>query len=91
MEHHSITVSIDSRGRVTIPDAVFRKLGLTKPCRINFVIDGDEVRIEAGGHTLESVRGFFPPLPNASADFDVEIAEAMSDHADKIMARMRGA
>ncbi|MGI8475866.1 MAG: hypothetical protein ACR2OO_05795 [Thermomicrobiales bacterium] len=82
---------MSSTGRVAVPVEILRLLRIPKPGRIRFIIDGEVVRIEAGGHTLESVRGFFPPLPNASADFDVEIAESMSDHADKIIARMRGA
>jgi antitoxin PrlF len=83
-----IEATITSQGQVTIPVEVRRKLGLNKRTRVTFVIDEDRVELVPSRFTIESVFGSIEPLPNQSPDFDREIEEAMSDHADEVVRRL---
>ena len=75
--------TITSRGQVTIPAEVRRKLGLTRRARVTFLIEDDAVRLVPARLTLESVVGSVEPLPHQWVDFGQEIEEAMVDHADE--------
>ncbi len=82
-----IVSSITSKGQVTIPAEVRRRLGLGTPDKIAFVLDEDGVRLRPATTTLSSLFGSVPALANESADLDREIGEAMQNEADRIVGR----
>jgi AbrB family looped-hinge helix DNA binding protein len=81
--------TLSSNGRVTLPDAIRRELGLKPGDRIDFTIDGNVARFERG-LDLEDIIGSLPPLPNASPEFEREIEEAIADALERKMKRLRG-
>lgn len=69
--------TISSKGQVTIPADIRRKLGVNPADKITFVLPEDEkVEIRLVRYTLEDVIGSIEALPGASADLDREIREA---------------
>jgi AbrB family looped-hinge helix DNA binding protein len=69
--------TVDARGRITVPDAIRRHLGLAPSSKVTFVVGADgQVQIQPARYTLETVLGSLPALPNESADLDREITEA---------------
>ena len=76
-------------GEVTIPAEIRRHLGLTTQETITFVIDDTGVRLVPTGYTLETVFGSIEPIAGTSEDFDLEIEEAMEEHADEVVSRLR--
>lgn len=83
--------TVTSKGQLTLPVAVRRSLGIDPGDRVTFVIDEENgARLRRVEHTVKSVRGSIPTPPGLeSVDFDDLIEEAMSDHADEVMRRMR--
>lgn len=84
--------TVTSKGQLTVPVAVRRKLGIDPGDRVAFVIDDkNSARFRRVEHTVQSVRGLIPTPPGLpeTIDFDELIEEAMSDHADELMRRMR--
>ena len=84
--------TVTSKGQLTVPIAVRRKLGIDPGDQVAFVIDGENgARFRRVEHTVQSVRGLIPTPPGLpeTIDFDDLIEEAMSDHADEVMRRMR--
>ena len=80
-----------SKGQLTVPIAVRRKLGIDPGDQVAFVIDDDGgarvLRIE---HDFRSFQGVFRTPPGLeTGDFDHLIDEAMSDHADDVMRGLR--
>jgi antitoxin PrlF len=89
VSEHVVTVS--SRGRITVPVAVRRKLGIHPGDQVAFAIDDEDGatfrRVE---RDFRSFQGVIPTPPGlVTDDFDDLIDEAMSDHADWVMRRMR--
>jgi AbrB family looped-hinge helix DNA binding protein len=79
-----LTAKITSKGRLTVPVAVRRHLGLGPHDRVAFVIEGDDVRLCRLRYTLESVIGSVEPLPGTTtADFARQIAEAAEEQAER--------
>jgi len=67
----TIIVSVvTSKGHGTIPREVRRRLGLSTPDRVTFVIADDGIRLTATTLTvtLQSLRGSIPALPGARDD-----------------------
>lgn len=84
--------TVTSKGQLTVPIAVRKKLGIDPGDQVAFVIDEENgARIRRIEHTIQSVRGMIPTPPGMpeTIDFDELIEEAMSDHADEVMRRMR--
>jgi AbrB family looped-hinge helix DNA binding protein len=83
--------TVTSKGQLTVPVAVRRKLGIDPGDQFTFVIDDeDSARFRRVKQTVRSARGMIPTPPGLeSVDFDDLIEEAMSDHADEVMRRMR--
>lgn len=83
--------TITSKGQLTLPAAVRRILGIDPGDRVTIVIeDQNGARLRRIDHDVDSVRGLIPtPSGLASSDFDDLIDEAMSDHADAVIDRMR--
>ena len=78
-----IVASVTSKGQVTLPTAVRRRLGIDAPGRVAFVFEPD------GALTLRSVRstwiaqnGSVPALANETPDLEVEIADAVDAHVE---------
>jgi len=80
-------VTVSEKGQVVIPAEIRRQLGITPGCQLNFILDGNTIRVEL----KRSVR---PTRPEEGygmlvcrraeqrrlSDFDV--AQAMRDAAD---------
>ena len=69
-------------GAIVIPSRLREVLGIEADSRIQFVLDGGEVRmvvIPSSPYTLETVLGSVSGWPGMSVDFDDEIEEAIGD------------
>ena len=69
-------------GSIVIPSRLRDLLGIEADSRIQFILDGGEVRMVVIPHspyTLETVLGSVPGRPGMSVDFDDEIEEAIED------------
>lgn len=81
--------TVSSKGQVTIPVDVRRRLGVGTADKVAFVMTDDgKVELRPERFTLESILGSLAALPNESLDLDREIAEATSEAATKRMRRM---
>lgn len=69
---------VTRQGQVTVPVALRRRLGVDGGGPVRFVEADGVIRLEAEP-SIDDLFGVLPPLPNASEDFDHEIAEAISD------------
>ena len=85
-------VTVTSKGRVTLPAAVRRRLGIEPGDRVVIVIeDQNSARLRRLEHDVHSVRGLVPaPAESKSGDFDDLIEEAIADHADDMLLRLSG-
>lgn len=72
--------SVTSRGQVTLPVEVRKRLGIDAPGRIVFEIEDDAVRISAGKATVDSVFGILPPLRDGMT-LEEAIELAKDEHA----------
>lgn len=80
---------ISSKGQVTIPADIRRKLGVSPSDQITFVLTEDEkVEIRPVRYTLESVLGSIEALPNESLDLKREIQEATEEAVARKMRRL---
>ncbi len=76
---------VSSKGRVTLPVAIRKRLGLQPPDTVEFAIVNDQIVLRPASFTVQSLRGIVPPLPNReTTDFDDLIEEAMEGAADRI-------
>lgn len=81
--------TISSKGQVTIPADIRRKLGVKATDQITFVLTDDErVEIRPVRYTLESVFGSVKALPNESLDLEREIEEATDEAVARKMRRL---
>jgi len=67
--------TITSKGQVTIPAAIRERFGLRQGDRVDFVVEGDEVRIRRV-KTLRDFRGAVPARPGADEQAELEAARA---------------
>lgn len=87
----TFTAKVTSKGQLTLPVELRRELGIAPGDTVAFSIEGKRALLERK-LSVEDVDGFFPALPGrATGDFDELIDEAMSAHADEVVARMRQA
>jgi len=85
---HARLATISSKGQVTIPVEVRRRLGVGASDRVAFVVTKEgNVELRPERFTLESILGWLPALPNESIDLDREIAEATAEAAAERMRR----
>jgi len=82
--------TVTSKGQVTIPVEIRRRLGLGPGDKVAFVFDGDEVRLRPPRYTIESICGSVPALGRETPDFEDQIREAMEEEADRVVRRMGG-
>jgi AbrB family looped-hinge helix DNA binding protein len=81
--------TISSKGQVTVPASVRRRLGIGPADKVAFVVREDGVvELHPVRLTLESVLGSIAALSNESNDLDREIEEAMTAEADRIVRRL---
>ena len=76
-----------SKGQVTVPAEVRRKLGLKPGETIIFRILDDRVEIDRAPMSLDEVFGSVPPLATPE-DFEAQGREAWEEHAQKVMQEM---
>ena len=83
--------TVTSKGQLTLPAAVRRQLGIESGDRVTIVIEDENgARLRRVDHDVDSVRGMIATPPGLeSNDFDDLIEEAMADHADAVVHRMR--
>jgi antitoxin PrlF len=82
--------TVTSKGQLTLPAAVRRRLGINSGDKVTITIDGERAELQRVAHTVDSVFGIIPALPGVeTGDFDDLIEEAMEDHADWVVDRMR--
>ena len=84
--------TVTSKGQLTLPVEVRRRLGIDPGDRVTIVVDeaAERAELRRVEYDVESVRGLFPALSDVeTGDFDDLIEEAMSDHADEFVRRMR--
>ena len=62
------TSSLTSKGQVTIPAEVRRRLGLKPGDRVAFIIDGDEVRLVRRESRVEAAFGLCKPEVSLSLE-----------------------
>jgi AbrB family looped-hinge helix DNA binding protein len=75
-----LTARVSSKNQITLPAAVRRRLGVGAFNNVAFVLSEEGgVEIRRARFDLASVLGSVPPLPWVSADFDLEIAEAIAE------------
>lgn len=77
----TIDASVTQRGQVTIPAELIRRLDLSVPGKVRFVISDDgSVSIERPTSRVEALRGIMPALnPPTTSEFEDEIEEAIAD------------
>ncbi len=82
---------VTSKGQLTVPIAVRRRLGIDPGDQVAFVIGDDgNAGFRRVEHDFRAFQGVFrTPRGLETGDFDDLIEEAMSDHADDVMRRMR--
>ncbi|MEA2530010.1 MAG: Antidote-toxin recognition MazE, bacterial antitoxin [Thermomicrobiales bacterium] len=84
------TATVKNEGQVTLPEEVRRSLGIKPGDEIEITVEGDEIRLRRPRYTLETAFGAIPALPGVEpGDFDDMIEEAMEQHADWVVDRMR--
>jgi len=79
---------LTSKGQVTVPAEVRRKLGLKPGETIIFRIVEDRVEIARTAMSLEEAFGSVQPL-HTPEDFEAQGRKAWEEHAEKVMAEMR--
>jgi AbrB family looped-hinge helix DNA binding protein len=83
------TAKVSSRGRITLPAELRRELGINPGDTVVITLRDKSAYLRRQ-LSLDELIGFFPALPGIeTGDFDDLIEEAMSDHADWVVARMR--
>lgn len=81
--------TISSKGQVTIPVDIRRRLGVDASDKIAFAVTGDgAIELRPMRFTLESVIGSIEALPGESADLDQEIKEATEEEVARKMRRL---
>jgi len=77
----SRTMTMTSKGQVTIPKEVRDELGLKPFDRLEIVGDGQGgAKIRKAGRSLEEVAGMFPGLGLSDDELEHAIQEARDDH-----------
>lgn len=74
--------SISSKGQVTVPQEIRRRLGVAPGDRIDFVIEGDRTVIRpsrSNENPFEKYRGILGPFPGGEEGIKAWIDEMRSD------------
>jgi antitoxin PrlF len=83
------TATMTSKGQITVPVEVRRRLGLKASDKLTFTIVGDEMHVRSPRAALEAVLGSIKQLPGTTTD-DIErqIDEASAAAAKRRFERM---
>ena len=82
--------SMTSKGRVTIPAAVRRQLGLEMGDTVIFRVEGGHVSLYPSEHSLDAIFGSVPALPDRrETDFEDQIEAAMAEVAERRVAKLQ--
>lgn len=76
------------RGQVTIPAQVRRLIGAKPRGKVAFRVDGDDVKLVAVEHTLESAYGSVRPIGRPE-DFKRLERTAKDEHAARTVRKLR--
>lgn len=88
MSKHVATLSPE--GMVVVPEEVRKKLGLRPGDQIEFDSGDDGATMRRLPLTLEQLAGSVPAIPGSEhMDLEDMIEEAMQNHADWVVERMR--
>ena len=84
--------TMTSKGQVTIPVEIRRRLRMVPTDKVAFVLTDDgRVNVRPARSTLESVIGSVPPLGDRDGgDFEDLIEEAMEEEAERIVRGIGG-
>ncbi|HVL23620.1 MAG TPA: AbrB/MazE/SpoVT family DNA-binding domain-containing protein [Thermomicrobiales bacterium] len=81
--------TVSSKGQVTIPADIRRRLGVNSSDKVAFVLtDEGKVELRPARYSLESVLGSLDALPNETLDLDAEIDIAAEEAAAQRMRRL---
>lgn len=81
---------VTSKGQLTLPAEIRRELGIDAGDRVMIIMEGTHAELRRLEHTVESAFQSIPtPAGLITGDFDDLIEEAMADHADEFVRRMR--
>jgi antitoxin PrlF len=81
--------TVSSKGQVTIPADIRRRLGVGATDKVSFVVTDDgTVELRPARFSLDSVLGALPALANESVDLDPEIDAAREVDAARRMRRL---
>lgn len=81
---------VTSKGQLSLPTAVRRRLGIDPGDQVTIVVNNEHAEVRRLEHTVVSVFQTIPTPPGlVTGDFDDLIDEAMSDHTDEVVRRMR--
>jgi antitoxin PrlF len=85
------TATVTSKGQLTLPVEVRRRLGIEPGDKVAIALDGENgARLRRIKYDIDSVRGMFPtPSWMVGRDLDEMIEEATLAHADEVVRRMR--
>ena len=74
-----IISTISTKGQVTLPSDVRKRLGVAPSDKVAFVIDDEGIRLRPVTRTVASLYGSVPALPGReTADFEDQIEEALA-------------
>lgn len=79
---HRLSSSISSKGQVTVPQEIRKRLGVSPGDRIDFVIEGDLTVIRPSrsqDNPFEKYRGILGPFPGGEAGIKTWIEEMRDD------------
>jgi AbrB family looped-hinge helix DNA binding protein len=79
---------LTSKGQVTVPAEVRRKLDVQPGEAIIFRIVGDRVELDRTPMTLEEAFGSVPPLETPE-DFEAQARRAWEEHSENVLREMR--
>ena len=87
MAHIEAAATISSKGQLTLPKPIRSALGLVSGTRVNFVLDGDEMRVlkiaDDGDHHDPTLNAFLDLLEKdmESGTLDTELPADVVDYA----------
>jgi AbrB family looped-hinge helix DNA binding protein len=79
-----VRTTVTRKGQVTVPVEIRRALGLKEGDKVEFTLEGKEVRLGPAGSIVERTRGIFrsdlPPL--SARELREEAEQAIAEEAD---------
>ena len=79
-----MTITVSSKGQVTLPAAARKRLGLRAGSRLEVIVTGDDrLEVIRVGGSLRDLKGLLPkpPRPLSLAEIDAAVVEGALDAA----------